>query len=63
MKSLLAVFVLALGGCQLVPPLPGADPFVSRVGAAIVTIPETREPMNVDAVVPTRPEDTEPVNL
>lgn len=63
MKTLLAVFALALSGCQVVPPLPGADPFVARVGAAIVTIPETREPLNVDTVVPTRPEDTEPVSL
>lgn len=63
MKTILVLFVLALSGCQVVPPLPRADPFVARVGAAIVTIPETREPLIVDAVVPTRPEDTEPVAL
>lgn len=63
MKTLLILFVLALSGCQVVPPLPGADPFVARTGAAIVTIPETRQPMLVESVVPTRPEDTEPVAL
>lgn len=63
MKTILVLSVLALSGCQAVPPLPGADPFVARVGAAIVTIPETREPLNVDKVVPTKPEDTEPVGL
>ena len=63
MKTLLVLSLLALSGCQAVPPLPGADPFVARVGAAIATIPETREPLIVDAVLPTKPEDTEPVCL
>lgn len=45
------------------PPMSTVDAFFSRVMALIGSSPENTEPVAVDSVTPTTPEDTEPSPL